>query len=146
MLLPGFITLAHHPLADLSIGLGALGLVLYLTQASPNHEAARPRRGHAVLVHYGTLSYSFYLCHFIVLYAVAWALSMHLPPPILAAWPLPVMLGSLIASLLGATLVAQAMHRVVERPAVRLGAWLAAHIDTHGRPPKASPARRVARR
>lgn len=144
--LPGFVTLGHHPLADLSIGLGSLGLILCVAERPPDHRSAWACALRAVLVRFGAMSYSFYLCHFIVLYAVAWALLTHVPQSFLMAWPLPVMLGSLVVALLLSTLLAQAMYRGVERPAMRLGAWLAIRIGKDGPPQTASPARRVARR
>lgn len=144
--LPGFFTLEHHPLADLSIGLGSLGLILCISERPPAHRSAWARALRAVLVCYGAMSYSFYLCHFVVLYAVAWALLTLVPQAFLAAWPLPVMLGSLVVSLLLSTLLAQAMYRGVERPAMRLGARLTICIGKAGTSQTASPARRVVRR
>lgn len=144
--LPGFVTLEHHPLADLSIGLGSLGLILCISESPPDHRSPWACALRAVLVRYGAMAYSFYLCHFIVLYAVAWALLTHVPQAFLAAWPLPVMLGSLVVSLLLSTLLALAMYRGVERPAMRLGAWLAVRIGKDRTAPTASPARRVVRR
>lgn len=144
--LPGFVTLEHRPLADLSIGLGALGLILCVCVSPPNHRSAWACALRAVLVRYGAMAYSFYLCHFVVLYAVAWAMLAHLPQSFLAAWPLLAMLGSLVVSLLLSTLLAHAVHRGVERPAMRLGAGLAMRIGKHRTCSSASPARQVVRR
>lgn len=132
--LPGLFTLEHHPVADLVISLGALGLILCLAEEVPAPRSAWTCALRGVLVRYGKMAYSFYLCHFIVLYAVAWAWLANVPQPLLAAWPLPAMLLALIASLALSTWVARVIHFTVERPFTRWGHWCAGRIEADGAP------------
>ena len=118
---PGFLTLEHHPLADLPMGIGALAVIFILTGEQSTGTSATRSVLRAVLLRYGVLSYSFYLCHFIVLYLVAWTVSARAPQAVLNEWPLPVMLGALAAALGPATLLAHAVHRTIERPWMRVG-------------------------
>ena len=148
---PGFVTLEHHPLADLSMALGALVLILVIVEERPAGACwAMPPAWRALVLHCGALSYSFYLCHFIVMYLLAWTVSAHVPQAVLSEWPLPVMLGVLAVALGPATLLALAVHRGIERPFMRLGQRMARGIDSNARGVRvsdaASAAQRAARR
>ena len=127
---PGLLTLEHHPLADLSMGLGALALIFALVVDQSAGASATQSGMRALLLRYGVLSYSFYLCHFIVLYLVAWTVSTQVPQGVLKEWPLPVMLGVLAVALGPATLLAHAVHCMVERPCIRIGQRVACAIDS----------------
>ena len=134
---PGFVTLEHHPLADLSMSLGAMGLILCLVEPTGGTVPALRRSGvWASLARLGTVSYSFYLCHFVVLYATAWAVLANVPQTMQASWPLPVMGAVLLVSLAPAIALASAVHRWVELPFMQLGRRLAHRLAEAGPQPK----------
>jgi peptidoglycan/LPS O-acetylase OafA/YrhL len=126
MVLPGFWTLEHHPGADASISLGAVALVLWL--ARPSRGAARWSWPWRALRGCGQVAYSFYLCHFVVLYAVAWSAQGWLPGALLVTAPLAVLVGVAAVALPMAMLLALALYAGVERPSSRLGRRVARWI------------------
>lgn len=119
IVIPGAVTVMHLPFSDLSIGIGSACLIVILASdtvsLSTKWLESRPIR------FVGRVSYSFYLLHVVVLYALAVIALTHLPPTTMEKQPALIMAISAAASIALTLPLAWLMYVSVERPFVRLG-------------------------
>ena len=119
----------------LCAGVGAAGLILLLTGRRTPYGMAWLGSGPARFL--GRISYSFYLLHYVVLFATTLWIDEVAGP----AWKMGHSLMYLSASALISVLIcvplSWAMFRWVERPSNRLGRWLTAETTDRGSSPGA---------
>jgi len=92
---------------------------------------------HAVVRFYGRISYSFYLLHFPVLYALSLLCLRSVPAETLLRWPnvSAILLGA--GSVIAVTPFAWLMYIRVEKPGIRISKWIEERLRRH-RPAPAS--------
>jgi peptidoglycan/LPS O-acetylase OafA/YrhL len=123
ILVPGSITLLHYLAADISIGLGAAGLIVVLSsdnavRGSAWLDTTLPR-------FLGRISFSFYLLHYPILYAVVLWLTNRVGSEVTARYPTPLCAACAVVSLAICIPLSWAMYSTIERPFTTLGRRLA---------------------
>lgn len=118
-----FFPLVHSFPADILVAIGS-ALLIWCIDAGSDHPllAILDSRAAQFL---GRISYSFYLLHFIVLYAVANLLLHHTPQSWTSRWPLPIMAVACVISISLALPLSAFSFRYVEKPLTLLGRKLA---------------------
>jgi peptidoglycan/LPS O-acetylase OafA/YrhL len=102
--------------------LGALGILACLIHG-PEFRIYR-LLDHAVSRFYGRVSYSFYLLHFPVLYAISGGILWLLPPGVTASWGIGGVALLAVGSVLAATPLSWLFWRGLEQPGIRLSKFL----------------------
>ncbi|WP_185646541.1 acyltransferase [Burkholderia sp. Bp9143] len=120
-----FFPLSHPILADILVSVGA-ALLIWCIDAGTDHPlfAVLDSKSARFL---GRISYSFYLLHFIILYAIANMVLHHAPQLWLARWPLPIMMIVCLVSIVVALPVSALVFTCVEKPMTQAGRRLASH-------------------
>jgi peptidoglycan/LPS O-acetylase OafA/YrhL len=124
MVLPGTVTLMHLPFADLSIGIGSACIIVILASNTSSIRTAWLEAGPVRFI--GRVSYSFYLLHVVVLYALAAIALRTIPSLVLESQPAIVMAISAAASIMLALPLAWLVNSTIERPFTKMGKRLAA--------------------
>ncbi|MFM0692221.1 acyltransferase [Paraburkholderia graminis] len=111
--------LIHPIFADFMVVTGSAGLICALTQGRrPKAVSILGTRWARFL---GRISYSFYLLHFIVLYATGTALLHLLPAEVVLRWPLAVMAAGCVISIAVSMPIAMFAFDRVEKPFTLMG-------------------------
>jgi peptidoglycan/LPS O-acetylase OafA/YrhL len=109
-----------HPLfADFLVVAGTAGIICALSRGSEAKALSILSAGWARFL--GRISYSFYLLHFIALYATGTVLLHVLPSEIVLRWPLAVMIGGCLISIAVAVPLALLAFNWVEKPFTLIG-------------------------
>lgn len=123
---PGFMTLQHRIAGDISIGLGASGLIAIL--ASDRSCRGLGWLGSRTARFLGKISFSFYLLHYAILYAVSLWLTDWMGAYITARFPSLVFTASALISIVICIPLAWGMYKWIERPFTSFGRNLANRI------------------
>ncbi|WP_431822221.1 acyltransferase family protein [Burkholderia sp. F1] len=118
-----FFPLAHTIPVDTLVSVGT-ALLIWCIDAGSEHSLLKILDSNAARF-LGRISYSFYLLHFIVLYAVANAVLHHAPQAWIARWSLPIMASACVISIALALPLSAIVFMCVEKPLTLAGRRLA---------------------
>lgn len=103
-------------------GVGAVGLIVLLSSDRTAYGTAWLGSGPARFM--GRISFSFYLLHYMVLYATTLCMTEYVDPSLAQRFPALLMLASAVISVVICAALAWGMFVGVERPSNRFGRWL----------------------